>query len=245
MIIFDEKKYAETMIKKGFQTKNKIVYELNILAKYYFYKDLNDDEVKSKIIKFCEKYIEHFNLDEWFQIINRTVFAAKRGKFITGKVVNITQKELDVIDTLEDIREKKVVFVLLVLYKFYDYKKFEVVIEDLYRLSKLNINSKTKLKILQSLTSKELIDITMGGKRWVKYSDKKGKPVITIKDFDDFVYEYELYVGTENFKKCEVCEKAIKGNSKSSTNAKKYCRKCAEENTKKNKRMWKNRSRKS
>lgn len=211
------------MIKKGFQTKHKIVYELSILAKYYhdLYKN-DDDKVKNKITEFCEKHIEHYNNDEWFNIINKTISITKKSKYITGKEVHITKAELDTIHSLDDIREQKVAFVLLVLYKFYDHKKFEVIIEDLYKLSKLNLNSKTKLKILQSLTSKEFIDITMGGKRWVKFVDKKGKPEITIKDFDDFVYEYMLYIEVEGYSKCQVCNKPIK----MTNNRTKYCKGC-------------------
>lgn len=223
MIIFDEMKYAENMLRNGFKTKNKIVYELNILTKYLYSKFENDSVVKGKLIEFCKKNIDHFNNDEWYNIINKTLSFAKKSKLITSKEVHITQKELSIITNIEDVREQKVAFVLLVLYKFYNYKKFEVVIEDLYRLCKMNINSKTKLKLLQSLTSKNLIDITMGGKRWVKFSDQDGETVITIKDFDDFIYEHMKYIGEEGFSGCEVCDKAIK----LTNNKKKYCRSCA------------------
>ncbi|MCP1159425.1 hypothetical protein [Bacillus infantis] len=223
MIIFDEKKYAELMLKKGFQTKNKNVYELNILAKYLHTKYESDTKVKNELVAFCEKYLDHFNKDEWYKIVNKTVSSAKRGSLVTDKEVHIAKEELDKIANLKDIREQQLAFVLLVLYKFYDYKKFEVIIEDLYRLAKLNLNSKTKLKLLQSLTSKDLIDITMGGKRWVKFAIiKGGDGAITIKDFDDFVFEYFRYIGIDGYSGCEKCDKAIK----LTNNKKKYCRSC-------------------
>ncbi|RYI30594.1 hypothetical protein EVU96_09265 [Bacillus infantis] len=222
MIIFDEKKYAELMLKKGFQTKNKNVYELNILAKYLHAKYESDVKVKNELVVFCEKYLEHFNKDEWYKIVNKTLTSAKRKNIVTDKEVLIMKEELDIITEIEDIREQQVAFVLLVLYKFYDYKKFEVIIEDLYRLAKLNLNSKTKLKLLQSLTSKDLIDITMGGKRWVKFAVKIGEAVISIKDFDDFVYEYLRYIEMDGYTGCEKCNKAIKLTS----NRKKHCKNC-------------------
>ena len=225
MIVFDEKKYAEEMIKKGFKTKHKNVYELYILSKYYYSKDKDINLVKESIVKFCEKYIEYFNIDEWYKIINNTVKLAEKNNLITGKEVSVTKKELEIICELEKLNEQKVAFVMLVLYKFYDYKKFEVMIEDLYRLCKLNINSQTKLKILQTLTSKELIDITMGGKRSVKFADKIGDSEIVIKDFDDFIYEYERHIGEDKIGICECCGKAIKVTS----NRKKYCKECWKE----------------
>lgn len=214
------------MLKKGFQTKHKNVYELYILSKYFRTICEDDQEVKDKLIKFSEKYIEHFNIDEWYKIINKAVSASKKGKLITDKIVNITLNELNVIQELESLNEQKVAFTLLVLYKFYDYKKFEVSIEDLYRLCKLNINSKTKLKVLQSLTSKELIDITMGGKRWVNFTDKKSDPAITIKDFDDYIYEYLRYIGEDGLSECEVCNKAIKVRGRNH----KMCKGCSDTN---------------
>ncbi|MGK4040929.1 hypothetical protein AB0Y20_01410 [Heyndrickxia oleronia] len=225
MIIFDEKQFAEKMLKSGFQTKHKQVYELNILSKYYFHQGKSDEEVKEFIVKFCEKHIDYFSMSEWYKIINKTIEITKSSKIITGKEVHITQKELDIIKQLEKLNEQKLAFVMLVLYKFYDYKKFEISIEDLFRLCKLNLNSQTKLKLLQSLTSKELIDITMGGKRFVKFADKKGKSVIEIKDFDDFIYEFSLYMDHEGFAVCKICNKAIKIRGKNH----KRCRNCQTE----------------
>lgn len=222
MIVFDEKKYAEKLLRQGYMTKNKNVFELNTLAKYYFSERQSKEEVKENLIRFCEKHDKHFNIDEWYKIINSTVLYAQKGKLVTGKEVHITEIELEYIKQLEKINEQKVAFVLLVLFKFYDYKKFEVSIEDLYRLGKLNLNSKTKLEILQSLTSKEMIDITMGGKRFVKFAEKKGMTVIVIRNFDDFIYEYLKYIGIANIINCETCDKAIVVTS----NRSKYCRDC-------------------
>jgi hypothetical protein len=232
MIIFDEKKFAENMIKKGFQTKHKNINELNILSKYYFSMGMEIDEVKEQIIKFCEKHVEYFNMDEWYKVINKTIEIAQKGKLVTGKVVSITEEELNQIKEIDKINEQKLTFVMLVLYKFYDYKKFEISVEDLYRLCKLNINSQTKLKLLQSLTSKELIDITMGGKRWVKFADKKGKSVISIANFEDFIFEYLNYIGEEGFGECNECNKAIKIRGKNH----KMCSTCLE---KSKKESWK------
>lgn len=206
MIIFDEKRYAEALLKNGFATKNKNVYELNILAKYLFYKGFKEDIVKQRLIKFCEKHLEHFNIDEWYKVINTTVSYAKNGNLKTDKEVNITEKELEIIKDLDTLREQKLTFVMLVLYKFYNYNKFTVSLEDLFTLSELTtINSKTRLQLLHKLTSKGLIDINMKGRRWVKFAEKKSDPMITIKTFENFIWEYLFYIGEGKYKRCEEC----------------------------------------
>lgn len=224
MIIFDEKRYAETMLKKGFATKNKNVYELNILAKYLFFNGLNEDVVKQRLIKFCEKHLEHFSIDEWFKVINTTISYAKNSKLKTDKEVYITEKELCTIKNLDTLSEQKLAFVMLALYKFYNYNKYTISLEDLFTLSELTtINSKTRLQLLHKLTSKGLVDINMRGRRWVKFAEKKGSEVIIIKDFDDFIWEYLYYIGDDNFKKCMECKKSIRFKGKNN----KYCSKCS------------------
>lgn len=210
------------MLKKGFMTNHKNVYELLILSKYYYAEGLQHDEVKSKVVEFCEKYVDFFSIEEWYKIINKTVDIAKKSKFTTGIKVEITKNELDIIQKLEKLNEQKLAFVMLVLYKFYGYRKFEISIEDLYRLCKLNINSKTKLELLQSLTSKELIDINMGSKRWVKFAEKDGDTIITITNFDDYIFEYLKYIGEGKYGNCEECRKIIKLTS----NRKSHCTDC-------------------
>lgn len=222
---------------QGYLTKHKNVYELNILSKYFFHKGKTEEEVKYEVVKFCKKYDKHFNIEEWFKIINKTIKIAKHGQFITGKVVYITENELSYISKLEKLNEQKIAFTLLTLYKFYDYKKFEVSLEDLFKLCKLNLNSKSKLSLLQSLTSKGLIDINMGGKRWVTFAEKQGNTLIEIKNFDDFIYEYHKYLGEKSISNCELCKKAIKLTS----NRKKYCHNCRKE---KERTQWRENKRK-
>lgn len=238
MIIFDEKLYAEEMLKKGFKTTHKHVNELGILAKYYFSQGKEKDEVKKNIKEFCEKYIDEFNNDEWYKIINKTVNVAKNKKLITAKVVDITENEINKIKLLDKLNEQKVAFVLLVLYKFYDQKKFEINIEDLYRLCKINalINSQTKLKILQNLTKLGLIDINMKGERWVTFADN-GKPIITIHNFKDFIYEYLEVIDKSRYLRCKECSKAIK---KTSNNLK-YCLNCTKNKQKERDREYQKR----
>ncbi|MGM9988414.1 MAG: hypothetical protein ACI35O_14455 [Bacillaceae bacterium] len=223
MIIFDEKKHAEELLKKGFKSSHKQINDLKILGKYYFAKELNEDKVKKKLIEFAEEHIPQFNINEWYKIINNTVYSAKNGKFITGKIVEITESELETIQQLAKLNEQKVAFVMLVLYKFYDHRKFEINIEELYRLCKVtSINSQTKLKILQNLTSKGLIDINMKGERWVTFVNNDSQVKVKIIDFDDFIFEYLYLLCEDEFLKCDTCQKVVKKTS----NSRKYCKSC-------------------
>lgn len=212
------------MLKKGFKTKNKTVYETFILAKYLFYIGLEENKIKEKIINFYIKFQKDFTLAEYYKVINRTINYAKNSKLKTGVEVYITKSELDVIQELEDLREQKLAFVMLVLYKFNNCNKFTVSLEDLFTMSELTtIDSKTRLKLLHSLTSKGYIDINTRGKRWVKFSDKKRNDYLIIRNFDNFIFEYLILIKSNEYKRCVICNKAIK----SLNNNMKYCKLCS------------------
>ncbi|RKJ71130.1 hypothetical protein D7X33_22635 [Butyricicoccus sp. 1XD8-22] len=224
MIIFDEKEYAQSIEKKGFKTKNKRVYELNILIKYWIYLGLDESKVKEKAIKFCEKYIEDFNYDEWYKVINRTINSAYRRDLITGRVVNITENELNTIQQLENIHLQKLAFVMLVLYKFHNCNKFKVTLDDLFSLSEINHNSEYRLKFLHKLTKLKLIDIDDQGKRIVKFTDDDSEVKITIKKFDDFILHFYYFLGDKKIKWCEECSEVLIRITTANNN--KYCKKC-------------------
>ena len=225
MIIFDEKRHAEEILKKGFKTKNKTVFETFILAKYYFHIGIDESKVKQKIIKFYEKFQEDFNLDEYYKVINRTINYARNSKLKTDKEVQITQTELEVIQSLDNLREQKLAFVMLVLYKFHNFNKYTISLENLFTLSDLTtINSKTRLQLLHKLTSKGFIDINTRGQRWVKFAEKKSNQIVLIRNFDNFIWEYLNYIGEGKFKRCEECNVLIK---KSTNHKNLYCHNCS------------------
>jgi hypothetical protein len=225
LIIFDEKKHAETMLREGFTTKNRIVTEMKILSKYFFSKGFDDTDVKDKLVAFCEKHQDYFNNAEWYKIINKTLGIAKKSKLVTGREVKITQAELDTITSLPSLNEQRLAFVLLVLYKFYNKRKFQISLVDLFSLCKISVNSKTKMKLPHSLTSKGLIDINLYGKRWVNFVNDDSEVVIHIRKFDDLIYYYLNYIGEGKYKYCCICD----GIFYLSNNRQTKCRQCAKE----------------
>ena len=60
--VYDELKYAESLIKNGF-SKYMSRFDLSILAKYYKYLGNSQPAIKKQLILFCEKNERNFNTD--------------------------------------------------------------------------------------------------------------------------------------------------------------------------------------
>lgn len=235
MIIFDEKIYAEAMLKKGFLTQNKNVYELIILSKYLLHLGKNTEQIKQDIINFCEKYMSYYNKDSWGKTIESVIDKSKKYPLIHDKEILITQNELSKINSINNINKEKIVFVLLVIYKFYGYKKFRINREEMFRLAQVKVNYNAKIKILKELTKNNFINIDDNGRRSISFAEKEDIYIIIINNFNDFILEYLKWKG-ESIKYCKVCGKPIKlviPNSKA-----KYCNDCAKDIQFNQKKEW-------
>ena len=63
MIIFDEKKYAENLLRNGYQNRKYINNDNIILVKYWKYKGFNKEKIRKKLKAFMEEYQNLFNSD--------------------------------------------------------------------------------------------------------------------------------------------------------------------------------------
>lgn len=120
MRILNEKEYAEKLL---FAKKplDKISFgELVILAKYYrFLGEQDGDAVREKVIAFCKDNILEFNAILSMDRINAAIRGSARHRLRLPIDVPITKKELESIISIRNYRYEKVLFVMLVLSKYY------------------------------------------------------------------------------------------------------------------------------
>ena len=250
---YNEKKYAEEILKKGFLTQYHR-YELKILVKYY--KEVlaeKASERKKLVYQFCENNIVKFNRVKYFKIINSALaYGSKRiNKLILIESIPITKNEIKYINGLEiDSVHKKILFTFIVknklnkemskqIYgKVSDYNIFGGKTEsykEVFEMSRLsgeyNIN-----KLVNDLSNLGYVDVMTRGKINLSFiddivvdKDDKGNKidniVFEITNFDNVGYYFDWYNGDEKFMKCENegCEEVIKR-----VNGKtKYCSECA------------------
>jgi hypothetical protein len=250
---YNEEKYAEVLLEKGFQTKYNN-YELRILAKYYKYKGHKAKERKELLYEFCEKFIPNFNKVKYFTKINSALrYGSKRdNQLLVINEIPITDEEIVYINGLDiDYVYKKVLFTLLVQNKIkkeicnltygkaseFNYfggknQKYQ----EIQQISK--ISSKHKINsIVNYLDEKQLIEIRTRGKINLLFIDKipvSDNVVMKITTFDNVGYYLDWYNGDKKISNCTDCGKLIRITS----NRKKYCSGCWNNKEKELKRKW-------
>lgn len=242
--VLNEENHALKLLEEGFILENKIGYELSVLAKYYIHRiGINRPQTKEKLIDFCSNYIPRFDAVNWRNTINRAVENGKKLNFINVEYINITEAELDKITSIKSIRGQKIMFVLLVIAKLnnkinsivYNQKNnssegFEDIyyvndtISSIVKLSKINLKSDERYKILKELQDLGFIKVTTKGKFEILIVNNDSEVKLHITRLDDFIYDYLQYTGTK-IKACEGegCNKRIIIKN----NKNKYCKDCA------------------
>jgi hypothetical protein len=115
---FDEKKSAEETLLKGFPNGKIDSGEMSVVAKYFRnVRGLGAVKMERELISFCQSQDPDFNpIIESHTIKNWIKFALENDLRKIGSIT-ITHSEIDVIKTIENLKERKILFSILVLSK--------------------------------------------------------------------------------------------------------------------------------
>lgn len=244
MKILNEYDYTENIIKNGF-TKNKYVAELRILAKYYFQQGIKGEDLKDIISKFCSKNIKDFNMVTWAKTINYICKYGETNSLFNISPIRVTDKEMDKIQSLKNLKFEKVAFVILILakinkqsymlflkdkiknsknktnHKFRGYVITES-INEIFQLAKVHVSKDKRFEIIRHLVDLGFIDVTKNGKIRVDFvNNHSTENTLVVSKFNNFVLDYMKYIG-DNIGDCEVCGDLIEIKGKNH----KYCISC-------------------
>lgn len=240
---YNELEYAELVFKKGFQTKH-IPTELRLLVLYL--RDivgLKPKQREEAIYNFCKLHIPKFKKEKFFKTIKKALNAGlkKEQKLVTIPYIEISQKEIDYINSLDIKYEyKKVLFAFLVQIKLnkqvYEYKydkeynsiyfkggrKKYSVIKDMSNIpTKMSLND----EVINELANKGYIQILHKGAILLKYLEdciSSGDIIIRITDYENVGFYFDYYNGVKDIILCEVCDQPTKKTGKNQ----KMCSSC-------------------
>jgi len=227
MIIFNEYKFAQEMLNRGFK-KNMSSAELIVLAKYFRYIGKNEDQITDDLNIFCAKHFDGFNPIISCNKIKHVVQNSKKYPLVIPKPVPITQNEIDIIKGLNDYKSEKVIFILLVIAK---HLKLNVGIKDYYAnvkrtemftMAKVHTTKEEKNNIINNLDQQTgLIDTQLFGGRsscsfLITFVDEGGDAIFYVDEFDNIIGFYPIYCEKcgivlektgRNHKMCKLCWK--------------------------------------
>lgn len=226
-IIFDEVNHVEKMLDNGFQTNNN-KFELQLLANYFRLHNFSDSDIEIELHNYCKRYVQNYNKVKFYKLIDEKVERSKKSKMKLSVPINITQSEMDTILNEQNYKCQKLMFVYLVLAKYYmsnnHTDKYYVGCKDsdIFNLCEMYVRKEEKMNLMHYLTKQGYITPTLSMSSIINYVNEDSPSVITLIPDIDMVYYFEEYLGGI-FIRCEECGRLVK----KTNNRIKYCKECA------------------
>lgn len=235
-IVLNELDWASDMIKE--HSLGRKPYEtLCRVAKYYINKGYSKRETRKALETFLMQCDAMVSIPKWSSALDSAVAHALRYEAINIDGINITKKEMDMIDAIRSRQARRLAFTLLCLAKYWD----AVVPDGDHWVNTMDseimklANIKTSIK-RQSLMYHELNELGL-----IQFSKKvdntnvkvlfvdegdKSEVVFTITEFVNLGNQYQMYHG-EPFFVCCNCGITTKRDNPKSSRKQIYCKDCA------------------
>ena len=244
MMILNEEKYAKDLLlgknrdiksaikKIGYITR----YNLHVLGK-------NDIENYNSTVAWMKKHQDNFEESAYSNSISKAIKSAKKREFYKTDVIIITKNELETIKSVENIREEKILFVLLCMAKqqaisigFTDgLVKYSIV--DLCRMARISVPADDREYILHDILMKGFISCPKKNDTKclkVNFIDNDSEQEFILNEIDcqELAYAYLKWKDGKGFKRCKSCGRLMK--SKGNKDICTYC----EQSSQDNKHIW-------
>ena len=233
---FDEEKEAEEIIANGFINKTIDYGKMYIIAKYlrdsFGYGEIR---LEQELIKFCKEQDKNFNPVVDAEIIKKWIKSAM--SYTLRKI-----KEIEFLNTIKNTNDRKILFVILVISKALkkgNTKRNPIKrkISDNYYIRYSNFSDINSMTKQTNISDVKLADILYRYKEHftfydaerelvrLEYTDKNPENIVTLRNMDNIVEDYNILFGSKKTISCQICGKRVpmtNGNQK-------YCISCAKE----------------
>ena len=204
MIIADEKKFVEGILRDGSKPSNMSVKGLIRYIARYYYEKFKDDDLNSYIRYVLDvvgmmqmsllEYQEYRYADYTRQYCKRLRDGSFPHELREVSEISFTEDELKTINSAVYRKERKVLFALYALAKIYSPNLGWVNCSeaDIFKSANVHVTYKEKLQILHSLYNAGLIEINhMIDKSGYHVTLSPDSPIVyTTKELDDFGKQY-------------------------------------------------------
>ena len=236
--LFNEQSAIEKIIKMHIVDNNNIFVTIKDLARYnYFVNNMDNDDNYNSILKYLQKNGQNINEENVYKIIDECVKKVKKYQFRQVNEVYITKNELQFIKDLNNIKYEKIAFVLLAAAKYYDAVRgvenhtAYMRNADICKLARVTIPVKDRDAFMQfaydsgvlarhsraASTEKKILFVSQ---------DDDDEIILRLKesDYQDLAYTYLAYKTPHRFRRCIVCGRWMKRDSKN----RQVCKECSE-----------------
>ena len=203
----------------------------------------NDIENYNSTVAWMKKHQDNFEESAYSNSISKAIKSAKKREFYKTDVIIITKNELETIKSVENIREEKILFVLLCMAKqqaisigFTDgLVKYSIV--DLCRMARISVPADDREYILHDILMKGFISCPKKNDTKclkVNFIDNDSEQEFVLNEIDcqELAYAYLKWKDGKGFKRCKSCGRLMK--SKGNKDICTYC----EQSSQDNKHIW-------
>ena len=238
MLILNEEKYAKALY-DGVNTEVKsVMAKIRYVARYLIHSEhQSDEEAYQHTVEWMKEHHDNFDESCYSNLISDTVKKARQYPFYIIDNLKITQSELNIISSLDNLRAEKVLFVLLCMAKQQKLSNgftnglVKYSITELCKLARVSVPAEDREYILYEIVQRGLLG----------YPKKNNTQclIVNFMDINDVVLELDeidcqelayVYLSWKNkgkgYTKCQQCHRLIK---QSKTKPRKYCESCAKE----------------
>lgn len=241
--ILDELAYALDLLKNGTIGKSEKI-SIRILLKYFRSLGLTKEQAIEDLFSFMEVNINHFRRYDWEDLVNHyatSVYESEYSDLVCVKQVEIMQSEWDLLMSVEDEKQQRVLYCLLVYKKVQNAMKhqynewFYGNLSEIFKMAKISgryATVKAQCSMVYELKEAGYLGLAKNIKSLnlkLNYiapntPDEEDSVAFVVENFEDVLYEYYQAKGVRVVC-CDICKKVIKL-KKNERSTRKYCRSC-------------------
>lgn len=223
MIIFDEEKYCEDLLKD--KSKVYIVKKGDILklARYFEKQGIEGEEfIRPELKRYILNRVDEYNEVYYGDCIREAIRDLKYKQLRSCNDIHMTKKEVEKLNTIEDIKIRKLLFMMMALAKFYKYNPVEknkitdydklvcyVPLTEINKIGRLGLSKSVMLSYCHYLKTCDFIEPKWYGAYEIKIADRDFKDDdYLIKPDEDMIYFMNQFTKKKNdTSQCQRCHK--------------------------------------
>ena len=254
MLILNEEKYAKNVYDGNNSDIKSIMSKIRYITRYLLYaQNKTDEEIYECTVEWMIKHHDNFDESCYSNLISDAIKKAHKYPFYNIENIQITQSELDIISSLNNLRAEKVLFVLLCMAKQQSMSNgftnglVKYSITELCKMARISVPAEDREYILYDIVQKGFLGYPKKNNTQCLIVNfiNNDEATLTLNEVDCQELAY-IYLNWKNegrgYTRCQKCNRLIK---QSKTKPRKYCEECAKEVLVEQKRLWAEKSRKN
>lgn len=246
MLILNEEKYAKDLYDGKNTDVKSVMAKIRYIARYLVHSvHQTDGNAYATLVQWLKKHHDNFDESSYSNVIADAIKGAYKFPFYIIDNIKITQSELDVISSLDNLRAEKVLFVLLCMAKQQSMSNgfinglVKYSITDLCKMARISVPAEDREYILYEIVKRGLLGYPKKNNTQcliVNFINNSSEVVLELNEVDCQELAY-VYLNWKNngkgYTRCQRCDRLIK---QSKTRPRKYCEDCAKEAERENTR---------